>query len=595
MTTHQLALITDVPHRDGAAFALRPYQADCLYALRKFGMQGHKRGLIAMATGLGKTVVFAEMAGKAKKKMLVIAHREELLAQAKDKILRANPHLSVEIEQAANKASMSADVVVASVQTFAVNPARLHRWAPDEFSAVIVDEAHHAVARTYLEVLSYFGLVPAIADLKDGDLARSHIRQEVRERFESFKPAASAPFLAGFTATPTRTDARGLEYIFDDIVYSMTIRDGIEGRWLVPIKGQRITTGTNISEVKLSRGDFQERALSNAVNTDERNALAVNAYRQHAEGRQALVFCVDVEHTKAMTQAFRSAGYKAEYVVGSKKDMEKPREDVIADYQRSAVQVLVNCMVLTEGFDAPETSALIMARPTKSTLLYTQMMGRGTRLAPGKADLLVLDMVDVASKAGVNSVNTLFGLPPHLDFGESDVLTAAKEIEELGDVPLAMFEQAASIPELRTLAEQFDPLMQAQVEEWLRTALSWTKTAFGYAISVPGNGEARAPLQIGVVVNMLGQADVRVKHRSQKPQYLARNEDVQTAISMAEDWVSRHVPDAGALLDKNAGWHSDAPSEKQLRFAERLKIKVNESMTKGDLSKLIDAKMAGKR
>lgn len=573
---------------------LRDYQTECIQAVARYASQGGRRGLVALPTGTGKTVIFAEMARLARKgRVLVLAHREELLDQAATRIRDAlGLERSIGVEQA-SRTSNGADIVVASVQTLAVSPQRLEAMDPSQFSLVIVDEAHHSVARTYLQALSRFGLAPDVADLSNDALNRKQVRAEVRDRFEAFTPdTTSAPLLAGFTATPTRTDGRGLEWLFDELVYSRSIREMMEAGWLCPMRGERVRTQADITGVKTKAGDYQESALSEAVNTPERNALVVDSYQALADGRQALVFAVDVQHTKDLCAAFQWAGVRADYVIGETKE----RSPIIDAYRAGDLQVLVNCMVLTEGFDAPETSCLVMARPTKSSLLYQQMLGRGTRIAEGKDDLLVIDLADTA-KAGVSNINTMFGLPPELAHdNDSDVLDVVDEVDDLRDsVPVDMFGSAQTVDELREMADSFDPLQAATVENWLGARLAWTKTAFGYHLSVPIGRDAMhrgRTVSLGVVVDLLGRAELRLKEAGARAQVLARNAGIQTAIRQAEEWVEENANETLHMLDRKAKWRQDAPSPKQAAFAAKLGLQVAPSMTKGDVSQLIDAALA---
>ena len=580
---------------------LRPYQKDCIGALASFGKGGGKRALVALPTGTGKTVVFSAMARGASGKVLVLAHREELLAQAQAEISAICPDLTVEIEQASKVASPDADVVVASVQTLAVSPHRLQKLDPNAFSLIVVDEAHHATARTYIEVLHYFGLAPDISRIIESDVKGKEAKIATRKAFEGYSASKSAPFLVGVTATPNRTDGVGLEYVFDDIPYSKSIREMMEEGWLANIVGKRVGTGTDISTVKTYKGDYQEKALSVAVNTPERNALAVEAYQDYAlaENRPTLVFAVDVEHTLDLTEEFRSAGISADFVVGDKSKMERSREEIIADFKLGATQVLVNCMVLTEGFNHPEIGCVIFARPTKSALLYTQMLGRGTRIAEGKENLIAIDLVDI-SKAGVVSTNTFFGLPPALALGEGEDMTwALEQLDMFGDmIPEDLWGSITDVSQLQSVAEEFDPLMQAKVTG-ISVTMPWVRTSYGYALSVPapeGYDTEFKTVYLGVVENALGHGEVRIKEGKSRAKFLLKRETVQDAIQQAENHVRDNLSGHGTavLMDVNAKWRTDAPSDKQVALAKKLKINVLPTMSKGDVSTLISAKLGAK-
>lgn len=594
----QFSIFDQLPGAPPSGLALRDYQQAALSAISSYAEQGGRRGLVAMATGLGKTVIFSALPGSlGDRRMLVLAHREELLDQAAAKIQQANPALHVGIEQADRHAPPGSNVVVASVQTLSMgNGRRLQALDASRYGVVVVDEAHHATARTYVQCLAHFGLAPDLSDLAGYDDARS-ARREVKDRFEAFRASPSAPVLLGFTATPNRSDGGGLDAVFDEIVYSMDIRAGMESGWLCPIIGRRIKTASSLDAVHTRAGDYAEAELADAVDTPERNALAVAAYQEHAAGRQCLVFAVNVEHTRNLLAAFQAAGIPAGMVVGE--TAADSREEAVRAYKAGEIRALVNCMVLTEGFDAPETSCIIMARPTKSSLLYTQMLGRGTRLSPGNPgkNLLVLDLVDVARKAGAASLNTIFGLPPRYELGGSDVLAAKRATEEYEDaIPQGEFEGLENLDQVKRAAEEFDPLRSVGLPEWFaeRTRLAWIKTAYGFALGVMGAG------QLGIVVDMLGHCRIRLKQPRQRPELIGAAPDVLSALAEADAWVAQYAqrsPDGERLahvMQRDARWRTDAASEKQIAFLKKLGARFPESISKGQASALIDAALGKK-
>lgn len=566
---------------------LRDYQVDCLDALTDCTTRGVKRMLVAMPTGSGKTVIFSQLPGRIKdgRRMLVIAHREELLDQAAEKILWANSELAVEIEQAERHASLIAQVVVASIQTLSVSPKRLAALDPRDFAIIIIDEAHHVPATTYLRLLHRFHLGP------DPEQPGETKRQR-QKAFKSFVPKTSAPTLIGFTATPNRTDNIGLGAVFDEIAYSRSMEEMMRAGWLCKIIGKRIQTLIDISGVKMSHGDFQEGQLSRIVGVKERNELAVKSYLGLAAGRSCLVFCVNVEHTENMARAFQEMGIAARYVVGSTPKEE--RDSIINDYRAGRVPVLVNCMVLTEGFDAPGTSCIIMARPTKSQLLYEQMMGRGTRIAPGKDNLLVIDLVDAGAK-GVADVNTLFGLPPALDWTGADVLEAKDELDRLDMldmIPEEVLTNALTIEAVRQLARDFNPLGRTKMPLDLKHTLSWVKTNYGYGLSIVGGG------QVKISLNLLGHATVHIKESSD-PWFnqlisVGVYPTVQMAIDNAERYVREKFPNVMHIMDRTAPWHvsKDLATEKQVALLNKLQIRVPGGLTKGQASDLISQALA---
>ena len=222
---------------------------------------------------------------------------------------------------------------------------------------------------------------------------------------------------------------------------------------------------------------------------------------------------------------------------------------------------------------------------TKSSLIFTQEVGRGTRIAPGKADLLVIDLVDAYKSAGVQTLNTLFGLPPKLDLNGLDALTAKRAMDDLEDkVPPEMLLDALSLSDVRRIASEIDPLRATTLEPWLEaaTTLAWVRTGFGYALSVLDKG------QLGVIVDTLGHSTVRLKAPMQEAVTLGRYGDPGTAMAAAEHWVLEQAPGTAFMLDRSARWRADRASDKQLMLLLKLKIPHPAKITKGEASALLD-------
>lgn len=353
-----------------SAFALRPYQreaANCTMA--KFRAQD-RATLVVMPTGTGKTIVFAECAkrARAKGRVLVLAHREELLTQNADKIRRATG-LSCEIEAGDRRVDVASlpDVVVASVPTLA-RKARRERFAPDAFVLVIVDEAHHVAAASYRGILDYF---------------------------------TSAKVL-GVTATPERLDKRGLGAVFDSVAYVYEIRDAIEQGWLVPIKQRRVTVeGLKLDTVRTKKnGDFDDEALAEQFLAEQALHSVAAPLAELAGSRPTIVFTPTVAVAGALAAVLgRYVGsQRVRAIDGNAKT--DARSAVVRGFHAGEFQFLVNCALFTEGFDAPHTACVAVARPTQSRALYAQMVGRGTRLhAESEKDhLLVIDFTDNSTK-----------------------------------------------------------------------------------------------------------------------------------------------------------------------------------------------------
>ena len=376
---------------------LRPYQTEALEAVLSSEAKGISKQLIVLPTGSGKTVIFSHlpMIRKESTPMLVIAHRAELLHQAKNKIQQMNPNLIVEIEQAQNIAG-KVDVVVASVPTMGrANSDRIEKFSKDYFKTIIIDEAHHAAAPTYRRIVDYF----------------------------------QPNLLLGVTATPQRSDSTRLIDVFQEIVYYKTIEDLIKQGWLTRLVGYRIKTETDLTEIEVSDGDFVQSQLQDAVNNPKRNASIVAAYQEICKERKTLVFAAGVQHAKDLALSFTKNSIVTEVILGETPDEE--RSTILQKFRNNEIKVLINVGVLTEGFDEPSVQAIILARPTKSTLLYTQVVGRGTRLDEGKENCLIIDISDTTKGKKPIGLPTLLGLPPDFDLNGQDLVDIAEEYKSL--------------------------------------------------------------------------------------------------------------------------------------------------------------------
>jgi superfamily II DNA or RNA helicase len=330
---------------------LRPYQAESIASV-ELQLETKQSTLLVLPTGCGKTVVFSELTRQwvaRELRTLVIAHRTELLDQAADKMRDIG--LVADIDQGQRKASLRSSVVIASVQT--LQRARLERYPIDHFQRIVIDEGHHGPAVTY---------------------------GNVRGRFPSAKVLA-------VTATPDRGDGKGLGTCYETVAYTYEMRKAIAEGFLSPLRAKRILVeDLDLSAVKTRAGDFAQDELSKLLN-DERGDNAVERVLV-----VELVFGVDVAHARALAETInRLRPGKAIALDGTSKPEE--RKAVLALFRAGKFQYLTNCALFTEGFDEPGIGCVALARPTQSRALYTQMLGRGTRLHPGKVDCLVLDFV----------------------------------------------------------------------------------------------------------------------------------------------------------------------------------------------------------
>lgn len=327
---------------------------------------------------------------------MIIVHRRELVEQAAKHCRLAYPDKIVEIEMGNNVATGHGDIIIASVQTLARG--RIHKFDPKLFKLILVDEAHHIVARSYREALGHFGLND---------------------------PSPNAPVLVGVSATFARFDGLKLGAAIDHIVYHKDYVDMIGEKWLANAVFTTVKSEANLSNVQKDKfGDFALSSLSEAVNTTNTNNITVRAWMANAKDRKStLVFCVDVQHAKQLTATFREHGVDARYITAT--THKNVRSEQLEAFKNQEFPVLLNCGLFTEGTDIPNIDCVLLARPTRSRNLLIQMIGRGLRLFPGKEDCHIIDMV-ASLATGVLSTPTLFGLHPDEVLNESSV----KDIRE---------------------------------------------------------------------------------------------------------------------------------------------------------------------
>jgi superfamily II DNA or RNA helicase len=382
---------------------LRPYQIEAIDAAMSAWEQ-HRSVLLVMATGTGKTRTAAEIIRRRAPlgRILWLAHREELITQAAEAI-EHHAGIRCEIEKGEQRASThtlfgGAQVVVASVQT--LHEKRRSRFGQDSFATVVIDEAHHAPAKTYRDIVAHF----------------------------------SSAKLLGLTATPDRGDAIGLGNVFEIGAYQYDIKRAIDDGYLCKIVQKTIECADlDISDIRTVAGDLNQGDLEQAMSVDAVLHQVAGPLVKEAKGRPTIVFTVSVAQAKALADVM--AGYvDADLVrVVSGETPSELRRAYLSEYASGRVQYLINCAVLTEGFDAPSTACVAVARPTKSRALYAQIIGRGTRLAPGKENCLVLDFVGNAGRHKlVSAMDVLAGrpLPPEIEEIAKEMAEAGMPVDE---------------------------------------------------------------------------------------------------------------------------------------------------------------------
>lgn len=334
---------------------LRPYQLEARNAILSEWDKGIKKTLLVLPTGTGKTVVFAKITEdevKKGKRVLILAHRGELLEQASDKIYKTTG-LKCALEKAEDTCLGRFErVTVGSVQTL-MREKRLNNFDDGYFDTIIIDEAHHCISNSYQAVLNHFDKANVL----------------------------------GVTATPDRGDMKNLGTYFESLAYEYSLPKAIKEGYLCPIKAMTIPLKIDFSSVSVQAGDFKASDIGNVL--DPYLEAIADEMIKHCLDRKTVVFLPLVATSKRFKEILNSKGFKAAEVNGESKD----RAEILKDFEEDKYNVLCNSMLLTEGWDCPSVNCIVVLRPTKVRSLYSQMVGRGTRLSPGKTELLLLDFL----------------------------------------------------------------------------------------------------------------------------------------------------------------------------------------------------------
>ncbi len=334
---------------------LRPYQSEAISAIKNQWESGNNRTLLVLPTGCGKTIVFCKLAEDMVgdgDRVLILAHRGELLDQAADKLLKATG-LRCAVEKAESTCLGSwFRVTVGSIQSL-MREKRLSQFSDDYFDTIIIDEAHHCLSDGYQRVLQYF----------------------------------SSAKVLGVTATPDRGDMKNLGQYFDSLAYEYSLPQAIREGYLSPIKALTLPLKLDLSGVGIQSGDFKAGDLGTAL--DPYLESIADEMLIHCSDRKTVVFLPLVATSQKFRDILNSKGFHAAEVNGNSED----RAQVLQDFENGKYNVLCNSMLLTEGWDCPSVDCVIVLRPTKVRGLYCQMVGRGTRLSPGKDHLLLLDFL----------------------------------------------------------------------------------------------------------------------------------------------------------------------------------------------------------
>lgn len=545
------------------AIKLRPYQRDAIDAVFNAWAGGMRRPAIVLPTGAGKTVVFSALVREFRAKpvyvdesyvrghrVMILAHRDELVDQAIAKLRAVMPGVNVGKVKAEDN-DVRADVMVCSVQTLASATRRTvlqySEISGGKIGLIITDECHHAAAASYKKI------------------------------YDAFPDALQL----GVTATLERGDGVGLGSTWDDVVYSKSVLWMIAHGYLVDVRTQRVDLkALDMASVGVSRGDWQAGDLGRALMESEADTAIARAYKEHAGGRQGIVFTPTVETAHAAANALHNAGVRSEVIHGETHSLD--RRAAYEDYRIGKIQVLVTCMVLTEGFDMPQAEVAVIARPTRSAGLYAQMVGRVLRPHPGKKEALVLDLVG----ASANKLRTLIDLEP-------GTVQAIRNGESLAEAVIREEEEQNGTVSAGSPAFE---LKVRDVESFASFSMSWLRTPAGVVFIPVGNNvkvylapSKETPglwdvkiAEHGVVTLPDGEQVIKWTYRA--------TGHVNLPLGSAMAWgeaVSEDFHPNGYGIAKSAPWRKKRPSPAAQRAARSHGISP-EGMRAGELSDAID-------
>lgn len=561
---------------------LRPYQEDAVRSLIEAWQSGLTRSAMIAATGAGKTVTFAHLIARVRdtcgvERTLVLAHREELLQQAKKTIKRVAPALRVEVMRTGKqKISTDANVILASVQTVSRKkkcktpneyngsrckccvhcttlPAIDRIQKTGKINAIICDEAHHAAAPSYVRVFDYLGA------METGDIP-----------------------LWGFTATMSREQG-GLSNVWQTVAATVGVQDLVEEGYLVkPHAKQVVIPGMDLNQAKVSRGDFTAESLADMMLDSGAMSQIAVAYKEYAYDRPGLVFCPTVEIAELMTDALKMQGIRADTVWGA---MSKPdREKALRRFRDGDLQVLVNVMVLTEGYDEPKASCVVIARPTKSRSLYAQMVGRVLRLSPetGKEDALILDVMGATTRHSLATLDDVTGVPE-----ESEEERQARDRELDDDDEEDVLAKAMPMPKDVLQVAGWRDVQDLFGQEVKQNNVRWLLSPGGVRFA-PFGGAHEQVICFLVPSPQAGYVRLRMMHQNQVQ---VPNDDRDYTLKESVDVVAQIAEQRGTTLDSpKARWRRDKNvSDKQMKYAERVVMEpLPVNPTKGSVGDLID-------
>ena len=512
---------------------LRPYQEEAKEAVEGQWESGTKKTLLVLPTGCGKTIVFAKITEDCVRngdRVLILAHRGELLEQAADKIAKATG-LGCATEKAEETCLGSwFRITVGSVQSL-MRESRLKQFSRDYFDTIIIDEAHHCISDSYQRILKHF-------------------------------PEAK---VLGVTATPDRGDMRNLGQVFESLAYEYTLPKAIKEGYLSPIKAVTIPLQVDLTSVGIQSGDFKAGDLGSAL--DPYLERIAEEMKKYCREKKTVVFLPLVKTSQKFRDILNNHGFRAAEVNGESSD----RAELLENYAAGKYNVLCNSMLLTEGWDCPDVDCIVVLRPTKVRSLYCQMVGRGTRLAPGKEHLLLLDFLwhterhelchpahliceseEVAQKMTEN-LEKEAGYPIDIEEAEQ---SAAEDVVAQREKALAQ-KLAEMKRRKRKLVDPLQFEMSIQAED-----LSGYVPAFGWEMAPPSDKQKKTLEKLGILPDEIDNAGKASKLLDRLDKRRQEGLTTPKQIRFLEGRGFRHVgtwqfETAKRMIDRIAanGWH----------------------------------------
>lgn len=534
---------------------LRPYQQAAIEQVLIAGQQPHGGLLVVLPTGAGKTITFGALARTVGARTLILAHRDELLAQTLDKVAAVWPEVSVgRVQGRAN--DVAAHVVAASVQTLRQSVRLAQYLAAGAPRLIVVDEAHHAVSASYRTILA------------------------------ALSQANPYRMLVGVTATPQRGDGVSLAPIFDRVVYQRSLWDMVREGWLVDLRGFRIAvpiTATQWGQMRTVHGDYADADVERLMNVGPVNAALVSAWREKAGDRPTVVFAASIAHAETLAATFRHHQIATTVVHGQLAKAERRLR--LDHFHRGLYQVIVSVAVLTEGWDEPAIGCVVMARPTRSPALYLQCIGRGARTYPNKYDCIILDVTPEAAAPDLCHLGSVLAgkpLPDGTSIRQSLLATTASAAPS-----------GAPMPPSRDLGAD-DSAPPAAFDPFLASRLQWQQVA-GRDDRPWWFVREEMDTLLWLVPRLTGYpahdtswivTARRVRAAGHPPHWVFAVRERPVLSAYAQGIIEGSV--RSALASRKAAWRLHPATEKQRTELARRRIATGPALTKGAATDLLD-------